>query len=435
MQDWAGWLLMIFSFSIVLMWKHIRSDTKLVHAIWFCLVLHHAVALLNAYVGGVIGAEMDARSFHDYAAKISLLDEHVWDSANVPYLVDATILPDMGSDVKDELMNAIDNTYTNCLGLFYRFIGTSILFGAELSVLAFVLSCVVLIKLVDLLDLRRFRVGIILLFGLMPSVVIFGSMTLRESWQALFFLLSVYWAIRLQKRSGILIFSLLLMSAFCLAVMHVGLSYYALYLIVISVYWVVSGCNKGILRARPVRFMFTGLLVACVIILEQKTGWFMTVGETLEGANKFRHDAATIHGRTTYGIMVDTSSVLGLVKSISTIFVYYMLAPFPWLIGNLIDIHAMLESMLRVVLLIFAVSTWRRSSGEVRSYYSFLLIVVLGMELMWALGTINWGTSIRHHMPGHSVVVLLGVPGLILFMRKLHFGIFGRRKVSGELNE
>jgi hypothetical protein len=181
--------------------------------------------------------------------------------------------------------------------------------------------------------------------------------------------------------------------------------------------------------------MFTGLLVACVIILEQKTGWFMTVGETLEGANKFRHDAATIHGRTTYGIMVDTSSVLGLVKSISTIFVYYMLAPFPWLIGNLIDIHAMLESMLRVVLLIFAVSTWRRSSGEVRSYYSFLLIVVLGMELMWALGTINWGTSIRHHMPGHSVVVLLGVPGLILFMRKLHFGIFGRRKVSGELNE
>jgi predicted RND superfamily exporter protein len=76
------------------------------------------------------------------------------------------------------------------------------------------------------------------------------------------------------------------------------------------------------------------------------------------------------------------------------------------------DIYALLESMLRFVLLFFAVSSWRRSSGEVRSYYDFLLIVVLGMELMWALGTINWGTATRHHVPGHSVIVLLGVPWL-----------------------
>ena len=54
-----------------------------------------------------------------------------------------------------------------------------------------------LVRLVSLLDLGRFRIGIILLFGLLPSAVIFMSVTLRESWQALFFLLSVYWAIRL----------------------------------------------------------------------------------------------------------------------------------------------------------------------------------------------------------------------------------------------
>jgi len=49
MHDWAGWLLLLFSFSIVLMWKSIRDDTKVVHAIWFCLVLHHAVVFLNAF--------------------------------------------------------------------------------------------------------------------------------------------------------------------------------------------------------------------------------------------------------------------------------------------------------------------------------------------------------------------------------------------------
>jgi hypothetical protein len=122
--------------------------------------------------------------------------------------------------------------------------------------------------------------------------------------------------------------------------------------------------------------------------------------------------------------------VLGLVKTIPLIFVYYMFAPFPWQVGSVRDIYALIESMLRFVLLFSAVSSWRRSSGEARSYYGFLLIVVLGMELVWALGTINWGTATRHHILGYSVIVLLGAPGLILFMRRLHFGMFGCRKVS-----
>jgi hypothetical protein len=105
-----------------------------------------------------------------------------------------------------------------------------------------------------------------------------------------------------------------------------------------------------------------------------------------------------------------------------------MFAPFPWQVGNIKDVCALLESMLRFALLFFAVSSWRRSSGEARSYYNFLFIIFLGMELMWALGTINWGTAIRHHVPGYSVLVLLGAPGLILFMRELHFGMFGCRK-------
>ncbi len=57
------------------------------------------------------------------------------------------------------------------------------------------------------------------------------------------------------------------------------------------------------------------------------------------------------------------------------------------------------------------------------------------MELVWALGTANWGTAVRHHVPGYSIVALLGAPGLIQFIRKLDFKMFGRGKVSGEFNE
>jgi len=252
--------------------------------------------------------------------------------------------------------------------------------------------------------------------------------TLRESWQALFFLLSVYWAIRLRKQLGILIFSFMLMSAFCMALLHNGLKAYAIFLIMFSIYWGIFGHKKSGCLQWPARLLLAGLLIACVIMLAQKMGWYMTIGQGLEEANTFRKQAATIHGRTTYGVILDTSSVPGLIKTIPIIFAQYMFAPFPWQVGNVKDVYALLESILRFVLLFFAVSSWRRSSGEVRSYYGFLLIIFLGMELVWALGTINWGTAMRHRVPGYSVLVLLGGPGLILFMQRLHFGMFGRRK-------
>ena len=162
----------------------------------------------------------------------------------------------------------------------------------------------------------------------------------------------------------------------------------------------------------------------------------MTLEEAVEGGRVIRQNLLSYtEVRTNFSSILDTSSLLGIVTTFPMIFVEYMFAPFPWQIENVKDICAFLESMLRFLLLFLAISLWRRSSGEVRSCYGFLLIAVLGIECVWALGTANWGTSIRHHVPGYSVFVLLGAPRLILFVRELQFGMFGRRKVSGKLNE
>ena len=406
MQGWAGWLLLLFSFSIVLMWKHVRSDTKVVYAIWFCLVVHHVAVFLNVDI-------YDAGTFHDHGVNLASLSEPEWPS---------------------DFSNCADN-YKHFLGFMYSF-SASLFYGKELSVLAFALSCVVLVKLLNLLDLRRFRVRIILLFGLLPSAVIFRSVTLREPWQALFFLLFVYWTVRLWERPSILILLFMLMSASCMALLHQGLARYAIYLVVFSLYWSIFSCKISVRWARSVKLLFAGLLIACVIILSQKIGLFMSLGEAVKGGAGLRQTLLTYADvRTNFSFMLDTSSVLGIVITVPMVFVEYMFAPFPWQVENAKDVWALLESMLRFVLLFFAVSSWRRSSGKVRSCYGFLLIAVLGMELVWALGTANWGTAVRHHIPGYGIIVLLGTPRLVLSMQKLQFGIFGRGIVSDELNE
>jgi hypothetical protein len=67
---------------------------------------------------------------------------------------------------------------------------------------------------------------------------------LRESWQALFFLLSVYWAIRLRKRrvSNILIYANV---CFLYGITACGLKAYAVYLILASIYWGIFGRKRA----------------------------------------------------------------------------------------------------------------------------------------------------------------------------------------------
>jgi len=415
MHDWVGWLLLLFSFSIVLMWKSIRDDTKVVYAIWFCLVLRHAVVFLNVYIP-------DATTFHVNGALLAALP--VLPEPNNDYFN----LPKWFADIFS--LNGGVN-YIHFLGFLYRALYPSLFFGEELSVLAFVLSCVVLVKLIDHLDLRRFRVGIVLFFSLLPSKVIFESVTLRESWQSLFFLLSIYCVIRLWKRPGILNVSFLLMSAFCMSLLHHGLARYAVYLVAIGIYWGIFGRKKNIRWARHLRFLFAGILIVCVIILTQKMGWFMPIYNAFKEAEGLRLAILSYEDvRTIYSITLDTSSVLGVVITAPIVFAEYMFAPFPWQVGSVKDIYILLESILRFWLLFFAISSWWRSSGEVRSCYSFLFIAVLGMEFVWALGTVNWGTAVRHHVPGYGVIVLLGAPRLILIMRESAFGMFGSRKVN-----
>ena len=417
---WAGCLLMLFNFSIVFMWRDVRNDTKVVSAILFCLLVHHAVVFLNVYIP-------DADTFHAKTAHLASLGGIFSGPEGLPDFNDWSI-----KSFFSPAAGAVN--YMHFLGFMYRF-SASLFYGKELSVLAFILSCVVLVKLLNLLDLRSFRVGIILLFGLLPSAVIHRTATLREPWQALFFLLFLYWTIRLWKRPGILILLFMLMSAFCMGSLHAALAKYAIYLIVISLLWYIFSLKTRVRWPLYIRILFAGLFITCLIISLQKIELFMTLEEAVKDGASTRKALLSYDTRTNFSSILDTSSVHGIVTTVPMAFVEYMFAPFPWQVENVKDVCAWLESILRFVLLFFALFSWRRSSSEVRSCYFFLLIAVLGMELIWSLGTANWGTAVRHHVPGYSVIVLLGAPGLILFMRRLQFGIFRIRKDSGELNE
>ena len=205
LHDWPGYLLILLSFYIVIRFRKKWKDDNLTIAPFFILAIHHIIALTNTYLFIIHGADADAVRFQRLA---------------VEWAASGKLLITVGAEF-----------YQQLLGIFYRIFSPSHLFGEELSIIAFLFSCLILIKLIHLINLKKYQVGLLLMFGLLPTNLVLCSVTLRESYQILFFMLAVYWGLRfhLEPTKGAMIFCVF--SAVIMGLFHKALILYMLFLL------------------------------------------------------------------------------------------------------------------------------------------------------------------------------------------------------------
>jgi hypothetical protein len=364
------------------------------------------MAIINTYFYIFPGAEPDPANFHR--------DAIVWATGG------------------KWLFSVGANFYEQLLGIFYRIFGPSQLFGEELSILVFLLSCFVLIEIIKLLNISKYTVLLLLIYGLLPTNLIFCSKILREPYQILFFMFSVYWGLRLHLKpvKGAMIFCVF--SALIMGLFHKALILYALFLVPVLFLFFpqqISGSlsNRGrILKRRWISIGLVLIIVAGILIvgnLDSVKGLevirtFLS-GKGLKYTAEYRtrlmfEDAS--NARANYGIMLDTSSVIPFIRSILLMFVYYLFAPFPWQVANWLDIYGVAESLLRLLLITFSIISWYRADGVQHRIWGLLLVIYFSMTFLWAMGTVNYGTSIRHHVLTNWIIIILGGPVLIDFV-------------------
>jgi len=419
LNDWPGWLLILLSFYIIIRFRKKWKDDNLTFALFFVLAMHHVVALTNTYLFIIHGADADAVRFHRLGVEWAM-------------------------DGKWSIMVGAE-FYQQFLGIFYRIFEPSHLLGEELSIIAFLLACFVLIELMDLLNINRYRVGLLLMFGLLPTNLVLGSVTMRESYQILFFMLSVYWGLRFHVKpsKNALIFCVL--SALIMGFFHLALILYILFLLPLLLLWFPKQINslpenrrifpgKRFMVISAILILLIGILFMGVL-LEIKG--LEAVGSVFFGKGlKYAADHRTIlmfevapDARANYGILLDTSSVGSLIKTTSLIYIYYLFAPFPWQISNWLDVYAFAESLLRFILILFSIISYYRAEGLQRSIWGLLLIIFFSMTLLWSTGTVNYGTGIRHHLLTNWLVVILGGSSLIDFIVRQFRRLFPAHKI------
>jgi hypothetical protein len=351
-------------------------------AIWTGLLFRLFVAIWNGFFGPSYGADLDALSFHLLAAEY----------ARNPKLDDLQIVW----------------TYTYVLGFFYYLTTDSLFLGSFLSCLTWLVSAYVLIKIMRLLSVdisHQFKA--MLIYALLPSSIMMTGITLREPFQLFFVNLAIYAALKIYLKKSSVHWFILFFAVTGMGVLHGALMVFGLSIIVaIMILLGLRGRNGFSL----VTFTYFAPLIALILIYG--ISFFTSVAYNLDdglgvAVENFQQGALGTDARANYKDNVGINGFSGLLLFIPSSLFQYLFEPMPWRISTAADMVLLLENILRAWLICKALIGLLNMPVQGRRPVIFIFFCYLALETIWSLGTINWGTAMRHHLPSTGLLVIV----------------------------
>lgn len=376
MGHFSALIVVVLSFVLVYAWPRIRRDPSLLLACWLVIAAHTGAAFVNAFITPLTAGWGDLYVFHE----IGIGRMNKW------------------------------QPYGYFLRFMYGIFGASFWFGEELSVLCFAISLIVFVEIQARLGLEKHAIKSVLLFGLLPGPLAHCSVTMREPYQALGFLTSL-WALLQIRQDGVSFRALAILGAALITMvfMHQSLAVYALIIVTLGLPWSLGGAQRlGGFAAVMLILGLPLMLPAMSSMLKDDSATLKAAddGRLLEYVASYRENVN--EARSDYGLEIDTESLTGFLATTVMVVVMYFLAPLPWQIGSVMDWYAFFEVALRLFLLIGFVYTYQRAKKPERSCLMMIFSFTMLLEIMWAMGTTNWGTALRHHVPAYGAFVIMG---------------------------
>ena len=354
------------------------------NAMWLGLLLHIAVAIWNSFFGPSFGADIDAAGFHAGAVAYS---------KGLNFVLYPT------------------EFYTYALGIIYRWVADSLLLGSLLSCAAWSASAVVLLKMMRLLSLSAYsQFQAMLIYALLPSAILITSVTLREAYQLLALNLAVYSALRIYMHQSRAHWTVLLFAVALMGLLHYGLLVVGILIACIAgVLSFFKGRNRGAL----IRFTFFLVLstVAIYITLFLLLNVVLNESNGLAAVIQSRQDSWQQISRAYYSIGVKITSDSDILLFIPVALFHYFFQPMPWHITTIADLGLFFENILRAFLLWKVLLNLYQLPSQRRAPVLVVFACYLIAETLWAVGTINWGTAARHHVPSLGLLVLAAYAG------------------------
>ena len=369
-----------------------RYRVKLTLLLGFFLRLGNAFS--NGFFGPSYGADDDSLGFHLAA---------IYFSQNLVF---------------DVFM--LSNIYAYILGIFY-FITTDHLFlGSALSAFGWLASAFILLRIMRILSFKMSSQWMVMLiYALIPSSLMYTSVTLREPFQLLFSNLAIYAALKIYFHRSNAHWYVLILAALGMGILHGALLVCAIFIIVGTLFLLTTRNRKGISFTKVV-------LISPIVILCLFYGFSLfetfSYGDRLEDGlslaiQTYQEGTMEAEQRAGYRTDIEINGLGGLILSLPSFLFQYLFEPMPWKISSIVDVVVLLENLLRFwliwnVLKYLVGSYLKKPRFVARNYFVnerfifFIFLSYLITETLWSLGTSNWGTASRHHLPSLGLLLV-----------------------------
>lgn len=346
-------------------------------------ILRFAVAIWNGYFGPSIGAEFDAQSFHFLASEIA----------------------------KDASFTHFQVTwiYPQFLGIFYLLTTDSIFLGSLLSCFIWALSGSILSKSMNLLSIKMAdQVKVLLIYAFLPTSILFTAVTLREPYQLLFVNLMIYAALKISFRATILNWVILILACIGAGFLHGGLMICAFFFVLLMIFFKSTNQLKSLSLVKILLYGSISLVSIYYLLLAigDLTTYSFNSG-MIETIENFNDRASSLDSRTNYKTPLSFFGIGDISLFIITSIIGYLFEPFLWHIQNIGDLILAFEGILRGYLIYRVFQTLLIAANPNRNLLLLVFFLYLALTIVFAIGTVNWGTSARHNLLTLGPLLLL----------------------------
>lgn len=245
----------------------------------------------------------------------------------------------------------------------------------------------------------------LILFLFFPHSIIFSSVILRESMIVFFVSFSLFMFVKYTQQKKIIQLLLSIISLSFSSLLHAGI----VFIIIGYFYYLINerGYAKSQLLKKPIVLIFLLIIIAGLFVFDdlflKKFGNFNSIDSLVDSVSRGTENS----GGSAYLQGYEVNSLQDVFLYAPLKFFYFFFSPMPWDIRNINDIIAFgFDSLIYCYFFIKLITKvrkldWREPSNKI--FISiFIGIIITG--LVYALGTSNAGTALRHR---YKLIILI----------------------------
>ncbi len=296
----------------------------------------------------------------------------------------------------------------NSIGTLMTVFGQSVFFACLCSTVAWLCSgflFVTSLKMIEGSD--KSRMILCLLFAFWPTAIPYTSIPLRESWQLLFVNIFLYSIILNMHTSNFRSWALILIGSLGAGALHGSLA--AFIVGSISLYFIMSpmiGKNK-LPVGRLILTIFSTIVFLYYSYFNILSSGYDVSGGVLDSIQLYQDNVLSAYARSAYKVGGGELTGISAIASLPWGVVQYLFEPFPQKISTVSDAILGIENAIRFILISGIMYSFYKCENR---EYRIKLMIIFGFyiiqEGIWSLGTVNWGTSSRHHVPALGILLL-----------------------------